>query len=198
MSYGRVSKSSVWDSMVLKKIWGGPSTSPYVSTSKGQKGRCSKVAFYVHRRGQPPTNMAMTAEGRTDKIKLDHATGHVSLQYLACGQYIHRLGLSISLTKQGASWQEASVRWCSSDTNWKTKFSNRYQAAKSSVFLPITHNSPRQSIFYRKCVLILPNNRSYGRGINTKPLLGDVPVIQIERTNLVISTSPRNLQCYCR
>ena len=89
--------------MVLKKIWGGPSTPPYVSTSKGRKGRCSIVAFYVHRRGHPPTNMATAAEGRTDKVKLDHATGHVSLQYLACGQDIHRLGLSISLTKQGAS-----------------------------------------------------------------------------------------------
>ena len=81
--------------MVLKKIWGGPSTPPYVSTNKSRKGRCSIVAFYVNRRGHPPTNMATAAEGRTDK--------HVSLQYLACGQDIHRLGLSISLTKQGAS-----------------------------------------------------------------------------------------------
>ena len=73
-------------------------------------------------------SMATAAEGRTDKVKLDHATGHVSLQYLACGQDI--------------------------------------QAAKSSVFLPLTHNSPRQSIFDTKCVFILPNNRCYGRGIN--------------------------------
>ena len=142
--------------------------------------------------------MATAAEGRTDKVKLDHATGHVSLQYLACRQDIHRLSLSISLTKQGASWLEAFVRWCSSDTNWKNKFSNRYQAAESSVFLPITHNSPRRSIFDTKCVSILPNNRCYVRRINTKPLLGDVPVIQIEKKSSVIGNRPRNLQCSCR
>ena len=29
ISYGRVTMSSVWDSMMSKKIWGGPSTPPY-------------------------------------------------------------------------------------------------------------------------------------------------------------------------
>ena len=30
-SYGRVTKSSVWDSMMSKKIWCGPSTPPYLA-----------------------------------------------------------------------------------------------------------------------------------------------------------------------
>ena len=37
ISYGRVTMSSVWDSMMSKKIWGGPSTPPYIRTYTAAK-----------------------------------------------------------------------------------------------------------------------------------------------------------------